>query len=568
MFIVTLVLNEVIAWMRSQSGTVVACAPSSTWTRSSASFRRPRIRRPSSPCSRCSSRRAPSGWACVLATQNPVDLDYKGLANCGTWFIGRLQTERDKLRVIEGLKSALAGAEDGADLEALMSSLTQRVFLMRNVHDDAPVLMKTRWALSYLRGPLTGPEIARVMACAQEREPSAAPAATRRQHRRLAAAPRGAPRRWARESPSISCAPTKGAGPVLYKPMIAGFAQAALRRLRSSRSTSGRPRAGWRPSTTAAAMRPGKTPRAMRSSSRASAPRRPTARSTASCPAPRCARRATPPGRRSLQSHLYETARATLLVLRRIQGGLEGRRERGRLPRAPRRWRRARSATRRSPSCARRWQAKLLQLQDQIRRAEERREREKSQLIAAEDADRGVHRQLDPRAPCSAARRSRRPTSIASAPRRARRRAWGHESQDVDARRGKPRSPAAAARGCEARSRRRSRASRNHARCRARSRCAPSKCRRANPTSPSAKWRWCGRRGARAPMAFPRRRTTDTQQGISHERTHRHARRRTSASAPRRPKAARRCCSRPRRTSSAPPNSTSCSAACRASTIS
>ena len=86
------------------------CAPFSTWTRSSGSFRPPRIRRPNNPCSRCSSRRARSVWACVLATQNPVDLDYKGLANCGTWFIGRLQTERDKLRVIEGLKSALAGA--------------------------------------------------------------------------------------------------------------------------------------------------------------------------------------------------------------------------------------------------------------------------------------------------------------------------------------------------------------------------------------------------------------------------------------------------------------------------
>src|SRR4029077_763192 len=90
------------------------------------------------------------GLGVVLATQNPVDLDYKGLANCGTWFIGRLQTERDKLRVIEGLKSALPGAEGGADLEALMGSLTHRVFLMRNVHEDAPVLMKTRWSLSYL----------------------------------------------------------------------------------------------------------------------------------------------------------------------------------------------------------------------------------------------------------------------------------------------------------------------------------------------------------------------------------------------------------------------------------
>ena len=142
------------------------------------------------------------GLGCVLATQNPVDLDYKGLANCGTWFIGRLQTERDKLRVIEGLKSALPGAEDGADLEALMSSLTQRVFLMRNVHDDAPVLMKTRWALSYLRGPLTGPEIARVMASRK----SAAAASDRLRPRRRAA-PAAARRRGARARPSAPASP-------------------------------------------------------------------------------------------------------------------------------------------------------------------------------------------------------------------------------------------------------------------------------------------------------------------------------------------------------------------------
>ena len=142
----------------------------------------------------------------MLATQNPVDLDYKGLANCGTWFIGRLQTERDKLRVIEGLKSALAGREDGADLEALMSSLTQRVFLMRNVHDDAPVLMKTRWALSYLRGPLTGPEIARVMAraSASARPPAASRLAPPRSRRSRHGARRRASRRWAPAFPNIS----------------------------------------------------------------------------------------------------------------------------------------------------------------------------------------------------------------------------------------------------------------------------------------------------------------------------------------------------------------------------
>ena len=106
------------------------------------------------------------GLGFVLATQNPVDLDYKGLSNAGTWFIGRLQTERDKMRVLDGLESALAGAGgfDRATLDKMMSALTQRVFLMRNVHDDAPVLFQSRWALSYLRGPLTGPEIARLMA--------------------------------------------------------------------------------------------------------------------------------------------------------------------------------------------------------------------------------------------------------------------------------------------------------------------------------------------------------------------------------------------------------------------
>ncbi len=103
------------------------------------------------------------GLGVVLATQNPVDLDYKGLSNAGTWFIGRLQTERDKARVIEGLLGSQAAAGlDRSALESLMANLAQRTFLMRNVHDDAPRLFRTRWALSYLRGPLTLAEIARL----------------------------------------------------------------------------------------------------------------------------------------------------------------------------------------------------------------------------------------------------------------------------------------------------------------------------------------------------------------------------------------------------------------------
>jgi hypothetical protein len=116
------------------------------------------------------------GLGVVLATQNPVDLDYKGLGNTGTWLIGRLQTERDRDRLLDGLTSALAG--DGPtreELAKLLGSLTQRVFLMRNVHDDAPVLLKSRWALSYLRGPLTPAEISRLMT---PRKQSGAPAST------------------------------------------------------------------------------------------------------------------------------------------------------------------------------------------------------------------------------------------------------------------------------------------------------------------------------------------------------------------------------------------------------
>jgi len=110
------------------------------------------------------------GLGVVLATQNPVDLDYKGLSNAGTWFIGRLQTERDKARVIDGLLSSSADGMDKGELERLLANLSARVFLMRNAHDDAPVLFRTRWALSYLRGPLTLSEIARAQG------PTAAPA--------------------------------------------------------------------------------------------------------------------------------------------------------------------------------------------------------------------------------------------------------------------------------------------------------------------------------------------------------------------------------------------------------
>ena len=202
MFIVTLVLNEVISWMRNQSGT--SSLRAILYMDEIFGYFPPTANPPSKiPMLTLLKQARAFGLGCVLATQNPVDLDYKGLANCGTWLIGRLQTERDKARVIEGLESALAGtgSMDRSTLDKLMSALTQRVFLMRNVHQDAPYLMKSRWALSFLRGPLTGPEITRVMA---GKRGAAAPAST------------------STASPSAAPAATTAAAPVTARPAIPG----------------------------------------------------------------------------------------------------------------------------------------------------------------------------------------------------------------------------------------------------------------------------------------------------------------------------------------------------------
>jgi len=104
------------------------------------------------------------GLGVVLSTQNPVDLDYKGLSNTGTWFIGRLQTDRDKQRVMEGLEGAAVGTEfDRTEMEETLAGLGKRVFLLNNVHETAPVTFQTRWAMSYLRGPLTREHIRTLM---------------------------------------------------------------------------------------------------------------------------------------------------------------------------------------------------------------------------------------------------------------------------------------------------------------------------------------------------------------------------------------------------------------------
>ena len=173
MFVVTLLLGEVVAWMRRQSGT--SSLRALLYMDEIFGYFPPTAMPPSKPPLLTLMKQARAfGLGVVLATQNPVDLDYKGLSNAGTWFIGRLQTERDKARVVEGLLSAGGDGLDKSRLESLLANLGNRVFLMRNVHNDAPVLFRTRWALSYLRGPMTLAEIARAASLSVDRSPLSA----------------------------------------------------------------------------------------------------------------------------------------------------------------------------------------------------------------------------------------------------------------------------------------------------------------------------------------------------------------------------------------------------------
>ncbi len=178
MFFVTIVLNEVIAWMRTQSGT--ASLRALLYMDEVFGYFPPTRNPPSkTPMLTLLKQARAYGLGVVLATQNPVDLDYKGLSNAGTWFLGRLQTERDKMRVLEGLEgaSAAAGASfDRQRMEQTLAGLKSRVFLMNNVHEDEPVLFQTRWAMSYLRGPLTRQQIQTLMEPRKETVPAEQPA--------------------------------------------------------------------------------------------------------------------------------------------------------------------------------------------------------------------------------------------------------------------------------------------------------------------------------------------------------------------------------------------------------
>ncbi len=161
MFFVSMLLNQMVSWMRTQPGT--SSLRALLYMDEIFGYFPPVANPPSKqPLLTLLKQARAFGVGVVLATQNPVDLDYKGLSNCGTWFIGRLQTERDKMRLIEGLEGAAAAAGGSADrgaLERLLSSLKSRIFLMSNVHRGGLEVFETRWTLSYLSGPLTRAQI-------------------------------------------------------------------------------------------------------------------------------------------------------------------------------------------------------------------------------------------------------------------------------------------------------------------------------------------------------------------------------------------------------------------------
>lgn len=157
MFFTTLLLSAVETWMRTQKGSTSLRAL--LYMDEIYGYLPPTANPPSKlPLLRMLKQARAFGLGILLATQNPVDLDYKALSNTGTWFIGKLQTERDKNRLLDGLES-LAGGFSRSEMDKLISSIGKRVFVMNNVHNKTPILFQTRWVMNFLAGPMTRTQI-------------------------------------------------------------------------------------------------------------------------------------------------------------------------------------------------------------------------------------------------------------------------------------------------------------------------------------------------------------------------------------------------------------------------
>lgn len=171
MFVVSLLLGEIVAWMRTQSGTTSLRAL--IYMDEMFGFLPPVANPPSKgPLLTLLKQARAFGVGVCLATQNPVDLDYKAISNAGTWLIGRLQTDRDRARLLDGLEGTAGGAFDRAPADATITALGKRRFYVHSVHAKAPVVIESRWCMSYLRGPLTRDDMKRLRTAA----PAAAPA--------------------------------------------------------------------------------------------------------------------------------------------------------------------------------------------------------------------------------------------------------------------------------------------------------------------------------------------------------------------------------------------------------
>lgn len=161
MFVVSLLLGEIVTWMRTQAGTTSLRAL--VYMDEVFGYLPPVANPPSKgPLLTMMKQARAFGVGVCLATQNPVDLDYKALSNAGTWMIGRLQTDRDRARLLDGLEGAAGGAFDRAHADDAIAALGKRRFYIHNVHAKAPVEIESRWCLSYLRGPLTREDMKRL----------------------------------------------------------------------------------------------------------------------------------------------------------------------------------------------------------------------------------------------------------------------------------------------------------------------------------------------------------------------------------------------------------------------
>ncbi|MBS9777930.1 MAG: DUF87 domain-containing protein [Gammaproteobacteria bacterium] len=157
-FFVTMLLNEILAWMRTQPGT--GSLRAILYIDELFGYMPPIGNPATKPLLLTLLKQARAyGLGVILSTQNPVDLDYKGLSNTGTWFIGKLQTEQDRARIMDGLLSASENGFNKTELNEAFNQLGKRKFLMHNIHEESPIIMTTRWAMSYLSGPLSRKQI-------------------------------------------------------------------------------------------------------------------------------------------------------------------------------------------------------------------------------------------------------------------------------------------------------------------------------------------------------------------------------------------------------------------------